>query len=175
MSKICQNIFHFIQALQCPTNSMWKRAVGTQQEVNIEPRQFNIFWMVSVVHVLLHIRVELSIFLFFCLVFNSYYWGSLPVAVFCSFDWYLIPIIEVFCLLLFPVLFLVINSLWLNSVLLRFECICRTKSSHRKCYCSHHDLIIHYGISVLQMTMNILRLPNWQSGPFRCNDLSPAT
>ena len=76
-------------------------------------------------------------FLFFCLVFNSYYWGILPVTVFCSFVWYLTPIIEVFCLLLFSVLFIFINSLWLNSVLLRLECICRTNSSHRKFYCSH--------------------------------------
>jgi hypothetical protein len=114
----CQNIVHFIQALQCPTNSMWKRTVGTRQEVNTEHRKFNICWMVSVVHML-----------YFTFVLNCGY--------FCSFVWYSTPIIEVFCLLLFSVLFIFINSLWLNSVLLRLECICRTNSSHRKFYCSH--------------------------------------
>ena len=145
-------------------------------------------------YALLHIRVELWIFLFFCLVFNSYNWGILPVTVFCSFVWYLTPIIEVFCLLLFSVLLFGIQLL-----LLRYSaCYCflffsyLLIASDRTLFYSDwnafvgqihhiesstvatHDLIIHYGISVLQMTMYIIRLSNWQSGPFRYNDLLPA-
>lgn len=124
----CQNIFYIIQALQCPTYSIWKRTVGTRQELITEPRKFNIFWMVSIVHMfyshscwfvdnsdLTPLRyIPCCCFLFFCLVYNSYDWGILPVAVVCSFLSY--------------------NSLWLNCVLLRFECICRTKPSHRNCF-----------------------------------------
>jgi hypothetical protein len=111
---------------------MWKRAVGTRQEVNTERRKLNLFWMVSVVQLF-----------YFMLV------------LYCCYIWSLTPIIELVCLLLFSVLLFGNNSHWFSSDWLRFECMCTTKSSLGKFYCSHHDFINRYGIYVSKMTTDI--------------------
>ena len=48
----------------------------------------------------------------------------------------------------------------------------KLKSSLRKCYGRHHDLVDRYGISVSQMTTDIFHLYTL-SGPFLVHDLSP--
>ena len=49
----------------------------------------------------------------------------------------------------------------------------KLKSSLRKFYGRHHDLVDHYGISVSQMTTDMLHLSETISGPFFVYDLSP--
>ena len=71
--------------MQCLTNSMWKRAFATWQELNTERRKLDIFWMVFVVHML-----YFTFLLYCCYI--------------CSRVWYLTPSAEVFCLLLFSFL-----------------------------------------------------------------------
>ena len=48
----------------------------------------------------------------------------------------------------------------------------KLKSSLRKCYGRHHDLVDRYGISVSQMTTDIVHLYTLP-GPFLVHDLSP--
>ena len=47
----------------------------------------------------------------------------------------------------------------------------KLKSSLRKCYGPHHDLVDRYGISVSQMTTNMFHLSKTLSGPFLIHDL----
>ena len=75
--------------------------------VDTEPRKLKIVWMVSVVHM----------FYFTFVLYCCY---------FCSCVWYLNPILDIFCLLLFSVQLFGINSLCLSYVWLQFECICTT-------------------------------------------------
>ena len=50
----------------------------------------------------------------------------------------------------------------------------KLKSSLRKFYGRHYDLVDHYGISVLQMTMDMFHLLLTLLGPFLIHDLLPA-
>ena len=49
----------------------------------------------------------------------------------------------------------------------------KLKSSHRKFFGHHHDLVDRYGISVSQMTTNMFHLSQTFPGPFLIHDLSP--
>jgi hypothetical protein len=49
----------------------------------------------------------------------------------------------------------------------------KLKSSLRKFYCRHHDLVDRYEISVSQMTRDIFHLSQALPGPFLVHDLSP--
>jgi hypothetical protein len=49
----------------------------------------------------------------------------------------------------------------------------KLKSSLRKFYCRHHDLVERYGISVSQMTTDMFHLSQALPGPFLVHDLSP--
>ena len=50
----------------------------------------------------------------------------------------------------------------------------KLKSSLRKLYGQHHDLVDRYGISVSQMTTDMFHLSYALPGPFLMHDLSPA-
>jgi len=48
----------------------------------------------------------------------------------------------------------------------------KLKSSLRKFYGRHHDLVDRYGISVSQMITDVVHLPYTLPGPFLVHDLS---
>ena len=51
--------------------------------------------------------------------------------------------------------------------------VAKLKSSFRKLYGRHHDLVSRYGISVSQMTRNMIHLSKSQPDAFLFHDLSP--
>jgi hypothetical protein len=51
--------------------------------------------------------------------------------------------------------------------------VVKLKSSLRKFYGRHHDLVDRYGISMSQMTTDMFYLSSTLPGPFLIHDLSP--